>query len=247
MPSPQAIIDTALRGIGRLGSGESSVGGGDADLALTHYNMMIGELQFKGLGWFEVNELFPFAVSQQSYSIGPAGSGANFIMTAGGERPPRFSRAKLVLTASNPDQEIEIPIITVQIYSLIPNPGQSAINPTRVYYQPTYPTGTLWPWPYPTTVTNGLRLYWRNQLSQVATTNITVNIDMPGGVEAALTWDLMRRCAAGGFGVTLTEDQRTIAAASWQVLNTMKNADPVLIRTDLYRGPYQDPIRTPWW
>lgn len=239
MPSPLDIITSVLKSLGVVGNADPLPAPEDTDLALSHYNMIVEDLAARQLGWFDVNEAFSFAASQQSYSIGPAASGANFITAAGGVRPPKFDRAKLVLTATSPNEEIDLPILTVQSYSAVPNPSQSALQPLRIYYQPTFPTGTLWPVPYPTVTTNKLRLFWKNQLATVAVADTGTNIDMPSGVRGALHWELLRRCAAGGFNKALTEEQRQIAADSWRVLLTLKNADPALISTDI-RGAATD-------
>lgn len=232
MPSVLTIITNALLNIGVNGADRSAPNGEDTELALSHYNRMIGYLAARELGWYEVNEAFTFSASQQSYTIGPSGGGADFIMTAAGVRPPKFDRAKLVLTAGTPDTEYELPIITTQQYANIAQPAQSALLPQVIYYQPTFPNGTLWPVPYPTDTTNQLRLFWKNQLATVAIGNIAADIDMPSGVEDALTDDLMRR-VAGAFRLELMPDQIVMASASWNVLLTMKNADPAYIATDI--------------
>lgn len=241
MPSPDTIITNALKWLGVTGSGQTAPAPEDTDLGLSHYNRIVEDLAARQLGWYDANEAFAFGVSQQSYSIAPSGTapGAGiFVMTAGGVRPPKFDRAKMVLTSVSPNQEYDLPILTVQTYSALPNPAQSALIPLRVYYQPTFPLGTLWPVPFPTVTSNLLRLFWRNQLSTVAIADITTNIDMPSGIESALTWELLRRCAAGGFNKPLTDDQKQLANDSWQVLLTLKNADPALISTDIRGATY---------
>ena len=232
MATPLDIITHALQDIGAIGAADGSPEAEDAALCLSHYNRMIGYLAARQLGWYEVNEAFTFSASQQSYSIGPAGSGADFIMTAAGVRPPKIDRAKLVLTAGSPDTERVIPIYTVQIYEGIVQPARSAAEPLAVYYQPTFPTGTLWPVPYPTTTSNQLRLFWKNQLAEVAVAAISTDIDMPSGVEGALTDELMKRIAPA-FRKTIGAERLMMAADSWTVLLTLKNADPAYIQTDL--------------
>lgn len=235
MPSPLTIITNALRDIRVLSANDSAASGEDTELALSHYNEVVEELVALGLGWYEVNEAFTFGVSQQSYSIAPVGTtpaSGVFVMTATGVRPPRFSRAKLVLVASSPDTEYEIPIVTVGQYENIVQPAQSAAEPQIVYYQPTFPNGTLWPVPYPTTTTNQLRLFWKNQLSSIDIADISTSISMPPGVSKALKYELMRGLA-GAFGKSLTADQMVLAQESWKTLLTMKNADPAYIATDI--------------
>jgi hypothetical protein len=235
--TPLDVISGALEDLCVIPAG-GTPGGGILTLGLRHYNRMVEYLAAQRLGWYEVNEAFTFSASQQSYTIGKAGSGANFIMTAGGERPPKFDRAKLVLTAGSPDTEIVLPIYTVQEYSAIAQPAQSAAEPGVIYYVPDFPNGKLFPVPYPTTTTNQLRLYWKNQLATVLVAAISTDIPVPPGVQDALTWELLRRCAPA-FGWTLTADQLAMANSSWQVLITMKNADPGYISTNTRGAEYQ--------
>ena len=230
MPSPKDIIEDAHRDINVLGAARS-LQGEDLELGLAHYNRMVGYLQAMRLGWYDENESFAWTVSQQSYTIGKAGSGANFIMTAGGERPPKFDRAKLVYNGTN--QEIDLPVLVVQQYADIPNPLQSALNPIRIYYQPTFPNGTIFPVPYPTATSNRLRLFWKNQLSAVDIADITTDINIAPGVHDALSCELAGRLAAGPYQKTISDDLKTRMQSSWQVLLTMRNADPAYVSTDI--------------
>ena len=52
-----------------------------------------------------------------------------------------------------------LPVIEVDDYSAVPIAEHTSTYPTCVYYQPTYPNGTLWPWPYPTDITAELELF----------------------------------------------------------------------------------------
>lgn len=229
MPSPLEIITDAYRDIQSLGAGKT-LPGEDLEFGLRHYNRMVGYLQALQLGWYEENEAFPWAVSQQSYTIGKSGSGADFEMTAGGERPPKFDRAKLAYSGTS--QEVELPVFTVQEYSAVSNPAQSAIDPIRIYYQPTFPNGTLWPVPYPTTTSNSLRLFWKNQLSVIDMADVATDINIAPGVHDALVRELSGRLAPAA-GKTLSDDMKIQMQSSWQVLLTMRNADPAYVSTEI--------------
>lgn len=228
MPSPLEIITDAFRDLNLVGAGQTNPSAENTEWGLGHFNDIIEQLAANGLGWYDVNELFAFGTSKQSYTIGPAASGADFIMTAPGTRPPAFSRAKLVVTAAAPVSETVIPVIPVQVYSSVFNPAASSGTPSAIYYEASVPLGRLWPVPYPTTVANGLRLFWKVQLATVAIASINVNIDLPQAVRAALRWELFRRCLRGK---PITAEQKLTCYRTWQVLVTMKNADPVLIST----------------
>lgn len=231
MPSPQDIIQNALEDLNKIGSGVT-VGAEDLALGLKHYNRLVSRWSAQAkMSYYVRTQAFTFSVSQQSYSLGPTGSGADFIFS-GGVRPPKIDRAKLVLTASNPDSEIDLPVILLSIYQSIPNPAQSGTTPYCVYYQPTMPTGTLWPVPYPTNTSNQLRLYWTAQLEAIAIADIATNIDMPPALEDALTFTLEERLCIP-FGLTVPDELRKQAAGARQIYSQLNDAEAPLIPTAL--------------
>ena len=240
MASPADIFRNALLDIRRMGIGESAPSGPDTALCLSHYNRIISRWSAQGkMSYYERTQAFTFTTSQQSYSIGPTGSGADFIFS-GGVRPARINRAKLILTASTPDSELELPVIFKQVYESIDIPAQSGTQPYCVYYQPTFPTGTLWPVPYPTTTSNQLRLFWDAQLEIIAMADISTDISMPPALEDALTYTLEERLCIP-FGIPVSDDLKVQAHGARQVYSQSNDCDPALISTDLHgRQGYND-------
>lgn len=230
MPAPQTIIENAFREIGVLGSGQT-LSGEDLELGRVYYNMMLGRWATRRRYVQHVrNQAFAFSTSQQSYTFGPSG---NFTPSSPTVlvRPTRIERAKLVLVAGNPDTEYELPVINVDAYADINVPAQSASLPNRVYYVPTLPNGTLFPWPFPTDTANQLRLYWWHRLEAVTVAAIATSIDLPDGAELALMMDLANMLC-GPFGRELTTQQqeiRRMALADFQAINPL--AEPPRART----------------
>jgi hypothetical protein len=187
------MISNSLMEIGALAQGETAAAS-DLAFGLSKLNRMLDLWNTRSLFVYCItNTSFPFSASQQSYTIGPAATSADFTAT----RPVRIDRANLVLVSSTPHVQTPLWVMNVDDYSSLRIPALSSTFPTRLYYQATYPKGTLWPWPYPTDVTNELELYMWTALSEFATTASTVSL--PPGYEEALTLTLAESmCPAYG-------------------------------------------------
>ena len=243
MAAPADIFRNALLDLGRMGIGESAPSAPDLALCLSHYNRLVSRWSAQGkMSYYERNQAFTFSVSQQSYSIGVTANSPDFTITApGGVRPPFINRAKLVLTASSPNSELDIPVIFKQVYESINTPEQIGVQPYCVYYQPTFPNGTLWPVPYPTNTSNKLRLFWPAQLEVIAIADIATDIPMPPALEDALTWTLEERLCVP-FSIPVSDELRIQANGARQVYSQLNDSDPALISTDIQgRGsPYDN-------
>lgn len=247
MPSPLEIFKNALIDIKRMGSAEAAPYAEDTELCLTHYNRIVSRWAAQPeMSYFEFSQAFTFTTSQQSYTLGMTGSGADFIITGAGSgvRPPKINRAKLVLTASSPDYEIDLPVIFKAQYETIPNPAQSG-QPQVLYFKPTFPMGTLYPVPYPSVTTNQLKLYFGAQLQTVAIGDIGTNIDMPPALEDALTFTLEERICIP-FGKKVPDELKIQANGARQIYSQLNDGDPAFISTAIERGDgYPDLYWTP--
>lgn len=230
MPTPADIFRNALLDIG-IGTSFQAQAPEDIELARVKFNRMLGQWNLRQrMAYFIRTQAFTFSTSAQSYTLGTAANGATFQILAGTQRPIKILRAKLVLVASTPDEEIELPVINLDQYANIPAPALSSTVPTRLYYQPTFPNGTLWPVPYPTTTTNQLRLFFYNQLLEVAVADITTNVDMPPGLEDALTLSLSEALCLP-FRKKVSADLR-LQASKARALYGSINVTPPLVGTD---------------
>ena len=108
-------------------------------------------------------------------------------------------------------------------YNRISYPATDGAEPDRIYYQETYPNGTIWPWPYPedtaTALANKLEIFTWAYLSSWATAD--TSIDLAPGYKDAITWALAERLTVP-FGLNLSNElknQARMAMASVASVN----------------------------
>ncbi len=235
MPLPADMIRNAIVDL-NIAASPAAVKARDLELGLSHYNRIVNKLALTPkMGWYMRNQAFAWTVSKQFYTIGLVANAPDFVMTAGGgERPPFIDAANLVLTGPSVPNEIQLPVIFVQQYESIPQPTLSGLQPTKIYYSPTFPNGTIAPHPYPTNISNQLRLFWKNQLFQVALADIFTNIDLPQAYEDMLTCLLMVRLASiPAYGLTVTPEMKAMAKGAYDAVAHQNGSDPTMISTDL--------------
>lgn len=115
---------------------------------------------------------------------------------------------------------VEIPraILTDDAYQAIQIKGMNTATLfTDVYYNPTYPLGTIWLWPNPTTAANQLVLYLQSAFDGFADLNTLYDFpDLPGYAEA-LQYNLDLRL---GFpnGIQVGNDIRLLASESLRLI-----------------------------
>ena len=145
---------------------------------------------------------YAFGTSKQTYLIGPIS--ADFTVTS---RPARIERCNLILVGTD---EVRVPlsIINLDLYADIPIAALSATFPSLIYYRPTYPNGTIYPWPYPTVTTNKLELFTWHLIEKFTATTDTLSL--PAGYEEALTQSLAELLCSWA-GRPLTQELRDSA------------------------------------
>ena len=173
------IIEPAFTELG-VKPPDQDLGNAEAVWGLNKLNRLLGQWATRRLFvYVENHNSYTFSASQQSYTIGP--SGANFTAT----RPVRVLRANLRQVADSPDTHIPLEVINTSDYAALRVPALSSTIPTKLYYQPTFPNGTLWPWPYPTVTTNQLELFTWNQIASFAALSDAVSFP-PGYLDALI-------------------------------------------------------------
>jgi hypothetical protein len=100
-----------------------------------------------------LTQSFEFGVVQDSYSIGPGGD-----FDTG--RPVKLLDPAVYLVMTNPAQPLHLPlkIINTTQFEEIALPLTASTIPQRLYYNPTYPLGTLKLWPVVVNTTDKLLL-----------------------------------------------------------------------------------------
>lgn len=118
--------------------------------------------------------------AQQSYTIGQSGS-PDF-STA---RPIAIDSANIITATGGFVKPLEL--VDEIGWSQMAGRSRQANIPLKLFYQATYPNGTLWLFPTPN-VAATLELWAWGQIAQFAT--LTANFDLQPGYEQAIIWNL---------------------------------------------------------
>lgn len=163
---------------------------------------------------------FLFTPNLAPHTIGPSGT---FVMA---QRPTRLEGAMVILNNVNPPVNTPITIRDAEWWKNQPLPGQLSSFPTDVYYDPTFPNGTLNFWPVAQTAWGVLLETW-GLIAQFASLNSIFS--MPPGYQMAIELTLAEYLAKP-FGATADADLiRRAAKARAAVLSL--NTQPPRIET----------------
>lgn len=171
------IIRRALRLIGVVGEGEDPTAGELAD-ALDDLNQLLDSWNTeKLLVWAASRDARTLATGTQDLEIGP---GADWDAA----RPQTIEPGHAYIKSG--DQEYKLNILTVERWARITDKTQTG-QPRDLYYEPSFPNGTLHLWPK-TDQGYDLVLYNWTRLAQV--TNAIKTLALPPGYARALSTNL---------------------------------------------------------
>jgi hypothetical protein len=208
MTTALQLVTSALRKIGAVAAGEAPDASEQSD-ALAALNQLIESWNLQGLALYRrENVAYSLVPSQQTYTIG---NGADF----DGARPITLNGA--FVTRGGIDYPV-VPLTQQQWNDILQKSTESQL-PEAVYYEPTFPDGTLRFWPAPLeslTVTLAINM----QLGAIA--DINDDMEFPPGYERALLYALAVDLAPEYPAVTLS--QRVIDAAD-EALADIKRAN----------------------
>ena len=208
MTTALQLVTSSLRKLGAVAAGEAPDADEQSD-ALAALNQIIESWNIQGLALYRrENAAYTLVPSQQTYTIG---SGSDF----DGARPITLNCA--FVTRGGIDYQLE-PLTQAQWNEILQKSQESQL-PEAVYYEPTFPDGTLRFWPVPLealTVTLAINM----QLGAVA--DINDDLAFPPGYERALVYALAVDLAPEYPAVTLS--QRVIDAAD-EALADVKRAN----------------------
>lgn len=172
----QTIIDRAMRLIGALESGESPTADETAD-ALIALNQMIDSWRNDRLIAYKLtNHTLTLVNGDNTYTIGSGGD----INTT---RPVKIDSA--FVTEGGIDYPVEI--IGKSAFDAISDKTTQSNLPSRLYYDPAYPTANIKLYPTPSTA-NVLTVSVWEPIGTFATA--ATSISLPPGYERALTYNL---------------------------------------------------------
>lgn len=171
------ICDRAARLLSQVNPGETMTTSEYSD-ALVSLNAMVDSWRNERLMCFAMrDETVTMVSAQTSYTIGPSG---NLNTT----RPVKIDDAYVVISnISYPD----VKILTVEEWDAIPSKTATSNRPDRIYYQPSYPLGTLYVYPIPNAASDLHILTWTPLTAFAA---VTDTVSLPPGWEEALATNL---------------------------------------------------------
>jgi hypothetical protein len=202
------IVKASLKQLRVLGTGDV-LSNEDAQDAFDALNMMLESWSLDHLYVYtESQSNFPFVSGQNSYTIG---TGGNFNIT----RPLKLISAftRNISGSSTLDYPMEI-LDDAQQWDLIRNKAVASSWSRAVWYEQSYPLGTLWFYPAPSSGTVYLRFY--TPLPSFAALNTAVALPM--GYKEALVFNLAVSCA-GLFGI---EPSAAVAAKATSSAGRLK-------------------------
>jgi hypothetical protein len=182
----QLIKDSAIA-LGYLGRNEV-MSAQDINDALRVFNRMLDSWSNESLAsYVQTQRSFPTVFMKNAYTIGSGGD-------INDTRPADIISA-FIRDTNNIDYKLQV--LTQQQWDDI---GQKTITsqiPDQLYYESTYPLGTIYIFPYP--LIAGYTVFYRTNLNQVEATALTNTISMPVGYELAYTLNLAVQMMSAGF------------------------------------------------
>lgn len=220
MATAADLIKSTLRAIGAIASGEAPSAAEQAD-ALDVLNDILEKWSNDGFLIFEQTiEEFTFTPNTGAYLIGP---GAAF----NSSRPQIIVGAKVKKAGEN--YEYPIKVWNIQEWGGISQRTLSSELPQGVYYNPTFPSGTLNFWPVPS-VANKVLLYSMKPLTAIASAATTLSY--PPGYKGALK-DQLKIDLAEEFGKPVTQTMVDSAKESKAGIQRT-NTEPLIMESDAF-------------
>lgn len=209
--TPRDIITLALKQAGVLGQGQTA-SAEDMNDAFKLLNMMMGQWNRKRWLIYRLQDVAFVSTGAASYTVGPGG---NFNV----QRADRLEAAFLRLL--NGPQPIDTPLgifASREDYNRVTNKSQAGF-PQAVFYDPTFPLGTLYTWPVALSSIYEFHLTLKIELAQFA--NLSDDIVLPAEYQEALLYNLAGRLRPA---YQLPPDPSVNALAK-AALNTIRNAN----------------------
>lgn len=178
MPNARDIIESSLRLIGVLASGETS-SADEADDGRSILNDLIETLSNERLMIFEVTrDEYTLIANTNPHTIG---SGGNI----NANRPERIEGFSIIPSG----QDIEIPgtILTWEQWQAIPDKTVTSTIPYYLWYEPSVALGNIWLFPEPSAAAT-IVLYTWLRLSSFS--DLTTNVNLPLGYGRMLRYNL---------------------------------------------------------
>jgi hypothetical protein len=203
------LLTAAYQEISVLAEGETLSAAAASD-ALNMLNRMIDQWKAENLQIYAVTRTTAtLTASQASFTVGASGN----INIA---RPVFIEKVNFIDTATDPDHEYQLPqLLTEAEWAGISQKALTSTYPQCAYYSPTYPTGTLYPWPIPTSSTLQWAVY--HWAAVAAYSDLSDSVALPPGYEELIVTQMATRLAASN-GRAVDPDLRHRASQAKQIV-----------------------------
>lgn len=167
------LVTSTLEDLGIVGAG-TDPSAEDSALALSRVNDWIDSLANERLTLYTVSRTtWTIVASTTSYSIGTSAT-VNVARPTG---PSQIQSIGYIDTSADPDLEILLGRpLSEDAYAAIPQKALTSALPQAWYYNPTLPTGTLKPWPVPTSTTLQGVIYTPQPVSEFTALSDTLTL-----------------------------------------------------------------------
>lgn len=194
MPTFGDIITDALTEINALTPGQP-IDAADMQLALTRGNAFLDACNGSPLMQYVRRlDAYTFGTSKEAYTIG-RGAGADF----NAERPTEILEAAIVLTTASPNVFVPLTMVNADEWANFYVLNYSTSIPAIMWYETTYPNGTMHFLGVPSLTDYEVRILTSQQLGQAA--NIGTQFVFPPGYYDAFMYSLAERLC-NPFGKT---------------------------------------------
>jgi len=204
------IIDAALRALGVLRAGDSVAN--DSTLAadcVEALNLMLKSWQNIGMQlWTTKEVIVDLTANKRTYSWNESGDIAQ----------PTALRVIAGYRRSSSNTDAELIVVTRDEYNRLSNKFASG-TPTQIYYDYQDSTGTLYPWPVPSSAGTNIVLVYHEPFDDMD--NTTDRLDFPQSWWEAVKWNLAIRLAPE-FGRQTPPE--VISLAQLTLKNAMENS-----------------------
>jgi hypothetical protein len=212
------ILTLALGEINAIDPGDTP-SSSDIETARQYFNLMVDQWATRRLYCYVISHAsYPWVTSKQAYTIGPTG---DFVAS----RPVKIEHANLIISGTT-DIHVPLSVITMDDYSNISIPVSSAGMPSALYYRPTNPNGTLYPYPYPTTVADELELFTWTPISEVASVDLGNYVSFPPGYRMAIVKNLAK-LLCGPYEKSVSADLDAASRTSLADISSLNSYLPV--------------------
>ena len=219
MATARNLISRAFRTLGLIKPGDAMPEADYAE-ALAEMNSIMESLSNSADFAFCSSQAHLILSGQQTVTIGPTGD----IVAA---RPIKVETAVVDRNGIT----YPVKVIDNERYDPITYKALAGANPQAIYYEATYPNGTVYCYPLSTGCTLKMRVL--NSVKQFASTS--VQIDMPEGYEDAIMLALAIRMAPG-YGKQVSQDTKQAARRAMNAIKVTNQVVPTMDLPDAVMG-----------